>query len=147
MFKEFDQKKAVARAVTGFVAGAVGTYLNRVLVRIAEVWQVFHFRSIGPLETLLSQDWPLITKASLIFGVIYGTFCLCVPSHLVPATALLMAILVLVGRAYMIDGFQFGAVYDDSIWIIMHASVRAALLLLVYWLLRALIVRRLAGPY
>jgi hypothetical protein len=58
-----------------------------------------------------------------------------------------MGILVLVGRAYVIDGLQFTTVVDDIGWIIMRAAVRAALILLVYWLLRALVGRRLAGPY
>jgi hypothetical protein len=42
---------------------------------------------------------------------------------------------------------QLTNVYDDALWILMHAAVRAALILLVYWLLRALVVRRFAGAY
>jgi hypothetical protein len=147
MFKDLDKTTLAARAITGFLAGALGTYINRVLVRIVEVWPVFHFDSGRPLVTLLSQDWHYMAKASLIFGLIYGIFCMCVPSHLVLATIVLMGVLVLAGRAYVIDGLQLTNVYDDSLWILMHASIRAALILLVYWLLRALVVRRFAGDY
>jgi hypothetical protein len=133
MFNEFDKKQAAARAITGFLAGASGTYINRVLVRIVEVWPMFHFQSISPLETLLAQDWPNIAKASLIFGLIYGIFCFCVPRHLALATVLLMSVLVLAGRAYMIDGLGIAAVYDNFVWIVIHAAVRTALLLLAYW--------------
>jgi hypothetical protein len=147
MFKELDKTKLAARAATGFLAGALGTYINRVLVRVVEVWPVFHFDSGRPLVTLLSQDWPYMVKASLIFGLVYGLFCICVPSHLVLATVVFMGVLVLAGRAYMVDELQLTHVYDDSLWILMHASVRAALLLLVYWLVRRLVVRRFAGDY
>ena len=47
-------------------------------------------------------------------------------------------VLVLLGRAYIFDGFQLTTVYDDSFWIFMHASIRAAC---------ALIVKRFAGPF
>ncbi len=147
MFKDLDKTKLAARAVTGFLAGALGTYINRVLVRIIEVWPVFHFDSGHPLMTLLSQDWPYMAKASLIFGLVYGIFCMCVPRHLVLATVLFMGVLVFAGRAYVIDGLQLTSVYDDALWIFMHAAVRAPLILLVYWLLRALVVRRFAGAY
>lgn len=131
----------------GLFRGIPRTYINRMLVRIVEVWPVFHFDSGRPLLTLLSQDWPYMAKASLIFGLVYGVFSMCVPRHLVLATILFMAVLVLAGRAYMIDGLQLTNVYDDSLWILMHVAVRAALLLLVYWLVRALVVRRFAGAY
>jgi hypothetical protein len=147
MLKELDMTRLAARAVTGFFAGALGTYINRVLVRIVEVWPVFHFGSARPLVMLLSQDWPYMAKACLIFGLVYGIFCMCVPSHLVLATVVFMGVLVLAGRAYMIDGLQLANVYDDSLWILMHISIRAALILSVYWLLRALVVRRFAGEY
>jgi hypothetical protein len=147
MLNDFDKKQAAARAITGFLAGASGTYINRALVRIVEVWPVFHFQSLSPLETLLAQDWPNISKACLIFGLIYGAFCFCVPRHLVPATVVLMSALVFAGRAYLVDGLQIAAVYDDLVWIVMHVAVRTALLLFFYWLFRALIVRRFAGSY
>jgi hypothetical protein len=147
MFESMDKTRLAARAGTGFFAGAFGTYVNRVLVRIVEIWPVFHFRSFSPLVELLSQDWPLMAKACLIFGSVYGVFCMFVPRHLVLATVVLMGVLVLLGRAYVIDGLQFTTVVNDIGWIAMHAAVRAALILLVYWLLRAFVVRRWAGPY
>jgi hypothetical protein len=147
MFNDIDKSRVAARAVTGFFAGALSTGLNRVLVRFVEVWPVFHFKSGQPMEMLLAQDFPFMAKASLIFGVIYGIFCACVPRHLVPATVLLMGVLVLAGRAYIYDGLQLGAVYDDALWIVLHVVVRTVLLLLFYWLLREFIGKRFAGPY
>jgi hypothetical protein len=147
MFDTIDKTTLAARAVTGFFAGVLGTYCNRVLVRIVEVWPVFHFRSLPPLATLLSQDWPFMAKASLAFGLVYGVFCLLIPRHLVLATVLFMAVLVPIGRAYFIDGLEFSAIMNDLGWIVFHAAVRAALLLLFYWLFRALVGRRVAGPY
>jgi hypothetical protein len=146
MFKELDKRELAARTIAGFLAGSLGTYINRVLVRIAEVWPVFHFDSLGPMRILLGQDWPLMAKACLIFGFVYAIFCMCVPRHLVPATLIFVGVLVLAGRAYVIDGLQIVNVYDDAGWIALHAAVRTALLLLVYWLARRFVVSRLSKP-
>jgi hypothetical protein len=146
LFKDLDKRELAARAVMGFFAGGLGTYLNRVLVRVVEVWPVFHFRSAGPMVTLLAQDWPLMAKASLIFGCIYAIFCMAVPKHLAAATVFFMGVLVVAGRAYVIDGLQIANVYDDLGWIAMHALVRAVLIILVYWLLQTFIAGRFRRP-
>jgi hypothetical protein len=62
MLNDFDKKQAAARAITDFLAGASGTYINRALVRIVEVWPVFHFQSLSPLETLLAQVFRRLRK-------------------------------------------------------------------------------------
>jgi hypothetical protein len=149
MFKDnpWAATTMAARAATGLLAGFCGTYANRVLVRIVEVWPVFHFRSVPPLMTLLGQDWHFMAKASLIFAAIYGIFCALIPRHLVLATVLFMAILVPLGRAYLVDGMELAAIAHDIGWIIFHAAVRAALLLLFYWLFRAFVVSRFVGAY
>jgi hypothetical protein len=58
-----------------------------------------------------------------------------------------MSILVLVGRAYIIDRLEFGAIADDAGQTLIHVVTRTVLLLSFYWPLRALIGRRVAGPY
>ncbi len=137
------------RAVTGFVAGAAGACLTRVLVRIYEVWPIFHGKSFGPLVELLSEDGPLMVKACLIAGLIYGIFFMIAPRSLVlsvVSAVLLMNVLVLVGRVYMAGGLelatQAGALPLEAF---VRATIRAALIVAVYWLLRALGRKPAAG--
>src|SRR5271165_2250445 len=103
-----DWKTLAKRALLGFVAAVVGTYATRVLVRIDEIWPIFHGQSFSPLVELLTQDTPLMLKACLVAGVIFGTFFMFAPrSFLLSAvcTVLLMNALVLVGRIFMAGGF------------------------------------------
>jgi hypothetical protein len=109
MFEESSGRTLAMRAVTGFVAGVIGTYLTRVVVLFHEVWPIFHGRSFGPLLQLLSQDGPLMVKACLVAGSIFGIFFMFALRSLVLTTAgavLLMNAVVLVGRIYMAGGFE-----------------------------------------
>jgi hypothetical protein len=142
MFEELSGKTLATRAVTGFVAGAVGTYLTRVLVRVYEIWPVFHGKSFGPLTQLLAQDGPLMIKACLIAGFIFGIFFMIAPRSralIVVSAVLLMNVLVLAGRVYMAGGLelatQAGALPVEAF---VRATLRAALIVAVYWPLRAL---------
>jgi hypothetical protein len=144
-------KRWAMRAVTGFAAGVVGTYLTRVLVRIYEIWPVFHTKSFGPLLQLLSQDDPLMVKACLIAGVIFGIFFMIAPRSLglsVVGAVLLMNALVFVGRVYMAGGLepatQAGALPIEAF---VRATLRGALIIAVYWPLHALFVKRAAAAH
>jgi hypothetical protein len=157
MFKELSGKTELSgnrwamRAVAGFVAGVVGTYITRILVRIDEIWPVFHGKSFGPLVQLLSQDGPLMVKACLIAGLIFGIFFMIAPRSLVlgvVGAVLLMNALVLVGRVYMAGGLaaatQAGALPLEAF---VRATIRAALIIAVYWPLRAFFPERAAGAH
>ncbi len=151
MFKELDKGKLAARAVTGFVAGAIGAYVTRVLVRIYEVWPIFHGNSFRPLVELLSQDGPLMVKACLVAGLIFGIFFMVAPRSLVlnvVCAILLMNVLVFVGRVYMAGGLQAasqaGALPVEAF---VRGTIRAGLILAAYWLLRAPFAKRNADAY
>ena len=93
MFKDLDKTKLAARAVTGFLAGALGTYINRVLGS-----RSLKSGRCSTLKRSPAHDAPVarlahMAKASLIFGLVYGIFCMCVPHHLVLATVLFMGVL------------------------------------------------------
>ncbi len=149
MFKELSGKTLAMRAVTGFIAGAVGAYLTRVLVRIDEVWPVFHGKSFGPLVQLLSQDGPLMLKACLIAGLIFGIFFMIAPRSLalsLVAAVLVMNVFVFVGRVYMAGGLgaatQAGALPLEAF---VRGTLRAVLIVAIYWPLHALLVGRTAS--
>jgi hypothetical protein len=139
------------RAVIGVVAGAAGACLTRVLVRIYEVWPIFHGKSFGPLVELLSEDGPLMVKACLIAGLIFGIFFMVAPRLLVlsiVSAVLLMNVLVLVGRVYMAGGLelatQAGALPLEAF---VRATIRALLIVAVYWPLHALFGKQTANAY
>jgi hypothetical protein len=149
VFEESCGKTLTMRAVTGFVAGVIGTYLTRVVVLIHEVWPIFHGKSFGPLLQLLSQDGPLMVKACLIAGSIYSIFFMFAPRSLVLTTAgavLLMNAVVLVGRIYMAGGFeaatQAGALPLEAFG---RGTIRAAFIVAVYWPLRELFAKPAAA--
>jgi hypothetical protein len=149
MFEELTGKTLAKRAIAGFVAAVIGTYVTRILVRIDEVWPIFHGKSFGPLVQLLTQDTPLMLKACLIAGVIFGIFFMFAPrSFLLSAvtTVLLMNALVLVGGIYMVGGFpeamQPGALPYDAF---VRATIRALVIFLIYRLLRAFFERPTAA--
>jgi hypothetical protein len=145
MLKGLSWKILAQRAVTGFVAAVIGTYATRVLVRIDEVWPVFHGKSFAPLIELLSEDTPLMLKACLVAGVIFGIFFMVAPRSLILSavcSVLLMNALVLVGRVFMAGGFLAatlpGAVPLEAF---ARATIRALVIFAVYRLLRALFER------
>jgi hypothetical protein len=128
------------RAVVGFVAAVIGTYATRVLVRIDEVWPIFHGNSFSPLIELLSEDTPLMLKACLFVGVIFGIFFMFAPRSLVlsaVSSVLLMNLLVLVGRIYMAGGF-LEAVLPGALPLeaFARATIRALVIFVIYRLLR-----------
>ena len=132
--------------LAGFVAAVIGTYLTRVLVRIDEIWPVFHGKSFGPLIELLSEDTPLMLKACLFVGVIFGIFFMLAPrSFLLSAvcSVLLMNALVLFGRIYMAGGFLDamlpGALPFEAF---VRATIRALVIFVIYRLLRVLFERQ-----
>ena len=137
--KGLSWKMLAQRAATGFAAAVIGTYATRVLVRIDEIWPVFHGRSLGPLIELLSEDTPLMLKACLLAGVIFGIFFMFAPrSFMLSAVAsvLLMNAVVLVGRVLMAGGIPEamlpGAVPYDAF---VRGTIRALVIFLVYRLL------------
>jgi hypothetical protein len=145
MLKGLNWKTLAKRALIGFIAAVIGTYATRVLVRIDEIWPIFHGQSFGPLVELLTQDTPLMLKACLVAGVIFGIFFMVAPrSFMLSAvgTVLLMNALVLAGRIYMVGGFpeamQAGAVPYDAF---VRATIRALVIFLIYRLLRGLLER------
>jgi hypothetical protein len=145
MLQGLSAKTLAKRGATGFVAAIVGTYATRILVRIDEIWPIFHGKSFGPLVELLSQDTPLMLKAGLVAGVIFGIFFALAPrSFMLSAvgSVLLMNVLVLIGRIYMAgglqDAMQFGAVPYEAF---VRATIRALVIFLIYRLLRALFER------
>jgi hypothetical protein len=145
MLKGLTGKTLVKRAVAGFAAAVIGTYVTRILVRIDEVWPIFHGKSFGPLLQLLTQDTPLMLKASLVAGVIFSFFFALAPrSFMLSAvgSVILMNVLVLVGRIYMAgglrDAMQPGAVPYEAF---VRATIRALVIFLIYQLLRALFER------
>jgi hypothetical protein len=149
MFKDVSGKTLAMRAVAGFIGGAAGAYLTRVLVRIDEVWPIFHGQSFGPLAQLLSQDGPLMLKACLIAGLIFAIFFMIAPRSLalsLIAAVVLMNVLVLVGRLYMAGGLeaatQAGALPPEAF---VRGTLRAVLIVAVYWPLSALLVGRTAS--
>jgi hypothetical protein len=140
MLKGLTWKVLAQRAVTGFVAAVIGTYATRVLVRIDEIWPVFHGKSFSPLIELLTEDTPLMLKACLLAGVIFGIFFMFAPrSFMLSAVAsvLLMNAVVLVGRVLMAGGIPEallpGAVPYDAF---VRGTIRAVVIFLVYRLLR-----------
>jgi hypothetical protein len=143
--KTLSGKTLAKRAAAGFVAAVIGTYVTRILVRIAEIWPIFHGKSFGPLVELLSQDTPLMLKACLAAGVIFGIFFMLAPRSLmlsVIGAVLLMNALVLGGRIYMAGGLQYamqpGAVPYEAF---VRATLRALVILVIYRLLRPLFER------
>jgi hypothetical protein len=140
MLKGLTWKTLAQRAIIGFVAAVIGTYATRVLVRIDEIWPVFHGKSFGPLVELLTEDTPLMLKACLLAGVIFGIFFMFAPrSFLLSAVAsvLLMNAVVLVGRVVMAGGILEallpGAMPYDAF---VRGTIRALLIFLIYRLLR-----------
>ncbi len=145
MLKGLSWKILAQRAATGFVAAIIGTYATRVLVRIDEIWPVFHGKSFSPLMELLSEDTPLMLKACLIAGVVFGIFFMLAPRSLLLSamgSVLLMNVLVLVGRIFMADGFLSatlpGALPLEAF---VRATIRALVIFAVYRLLRAFFER------
>jgi hypothetical protein len=141
MLQGLTWRTLAKRAVTGFAAAIVGTYATRVLVRIDEIWPIFHGKSFGPLVELLSQDTPLMLKAGLVAGAIFGIFFMFAPrSFMLSAvgSVILMNLLVLVGRIYMAGGFadavQPGALPLEAF---VRGTIRALIIFLIYRLLRA----------
>src|SRR5215469_8939332 len=141
MLKTLSVRVLARRAVTGFIAAVLGTYVTRVLVRVDEIWPIFHGKSFRPLIELLSQDAPLMLKACLIAGVIFGIFFMVAPRALVLSAVtavLLMNVLVLVGRIYMAGGMQDaiapGALPLDAF---VRATIRALVIFAIYHLLQA----------
>ena len=139
--KGLTGKTLAKQAIAGFAAAVIGTYVTRILVRIDEVWPIFHGKSFGPLLQLLTQDTPLMLKACLVAGVVFGIFFMVAPRSLVLSAigaVLLMNVLVLVGRIYMAGGFGDaalpGALPLDAF---ARATVRAFMIFLIYRLLRA----------
>jgi hypothetical protein len=149
--KSLGGKSLAMRAAAGFVAGVIGTYLTRVLVRIEEVLPVFHGASFRPLVELLSEDGPLMVKACLVAGLIFGVFFTVAPRSLllnVLSAVLLMNLLVLVARIYMAGGLQpatrAGALPVEAF---VRGTIRAVLIVAIYWPLRALFIKRAAGAH
>jgi hypothetical protein len=149
MLKHLNGKTLAKRAVAGFIAAVIGTYATRVLVRIDEVWPVFHGKSFGPLIDLLSEDTPLMLKACLLVGTIFGIFFMFAPRSLILSavtSVLLMNALVLVGRIYMAGGLLEailpGALPFDAF---ARATIRALVIFVIYRLLRPLFEKRVAG--
>jgi uncharacterized membrane protein len=149
MLQGLSGKTLAKRAASGFIAAVVGTYVTRILVRIDEIWPIFHGKSFNPLVELLSQDTPLMLKACLVAGVIFGIFFMLAPRSLVLSAigaVVLMNILVLVGRIYMAgglhDAMQPGAVPYDAL---VRATIRALVIFLIYRLLRACLERQKAA--
>jgi hypothetical protein len=143
-------KTLAKRAVAGFIAAVIGTYATRILVRIDEVWPIFHGKSFGPLLELLSEDTPLMLKACLFVGTIFGIFFMFAPRSLLlsaVSSVLLMNILVLVGRIYMAGGFLEailpGALPFDAF---ARATIRALVIFMIYRLLRLLAERPAPKP-
>ena len=146
MLKGLSGKTLAQRALAGFIAAVIGTYLTRVLVRVDEIWPVFHSKSFGPLIELLSEDTPLMLKACLFVGVIFGIFFMLAPrSFLFSAvcSVLLMNALVLFGRIYMAGGFLDamlpGALPFEAF---VRATIRALVIFVIYRLLRVLFERQ-----
>jgi hypothetical protein len=115
-------------------------------VRIDEIWPVFHGKSFGPLIELLTEDTPLMLKACLFVGVIFGIFFMLAPRSMVLSAVcavLLMNALVLFGRIYMAGGFLDamlpGALPFDAF---ARATIRALVIFVIYRPLRALFERQ-----
>jgi hypothetical protein len=143
MLKGLGWKTLALRAVTGFAAAVIGTYATRVLVRMDEIWPVFHGKSFSPLIELLSEDTPLMLKACLVAGVIFGIFFMVSPRSLVLSavgSVLLMNALVLFGRIFMAGGFLAapGALPLEAF---ARATIRALVIFGVYRLLRVFFER------
>ncbi len=131
------------RAVIGFIAAVIGTYATRILVRVDEIWPIFHGKSFRPLIELLSQDTPLMLKACLIAGVIFGIFFMLAPRSLALSAVgavLLMNVLVLVGRIYMAGGV-LGATLPGALPFeaFVRATIRALVIFVIYRLLRVIL--------
>jgi len=146
MLQELSGRALAKRAACGFVATVAGTYVTRILVRIDEIWPVFHGKSFSPLVELLSQDTPLMLKACLVAGVIFGLFFMLAPRSLLLSAIgaiVLMNALVLVGRIYMAggvhDALQPGAMPYDAF---VRATIRALVIFLIYRLLRVFLERQ-----
>jgi hypothetical protein len=145
MLKGLSWKMLAQRAAAGFAAAVIGTYATRVLVRIDEIWPVFHGKSFSPLIELLSEDTPLMLKACLLVGVIFGIFFMFAPrSFLLGAVAsvLLMNAVVVVGRVIMAGGIPEallpGAMPYDAF---VRGTIRALVIFLIYRLLRSFFER------
>ncbi len=150
--KGLTGKTLAKRAIAGFAAAVIGTYVTRVLVRIDEIWPIFHGKSFGPLLELLSQDTPLMLEACLIAGVIFGIFFMVAPrSFMLSAVAsvALMNLLVVVGRIYMAGGFADAALPGAlPLEAFARATIRALVIFLIYRLLRGFFERpRAAAAY
>jgi hypothetical protein len=151
MLQGMNWRTLAKRAVVGFVAAVIGTYATRVLVRIDEVWPIFHGKSFGPLIELLSEDTPLMLKACLFVGTIFGIFFMFAPRSLVLSavgSVLLMNLLVLVGRIYMAGGF-LEAVLPGALPLeaFARATIRALVIFVIYRLLRIFFERPTGQAY
>jgi hypothetical protein len=140
MLQGMNWKTLAKRAAVGFVAAVIGTYATRVLVRIDEVWPIFHSKSLSPLIELLSEDTPLMLKACLFVGAIFGIFFMFAPRSLLlsaVSSVLLMNLLVLVGRIYMAGGF-LEAILPGALPLeaFARATIRALVIFAIYRLLR-----------
>jgi uncharacterized membrane protein len=145
MLQGLSWKTLAERALIGFTAAVIGTYATRVLVRVDEIWPIFHGKSLSPLIELLTQDTPLMLKACLVAGVIFGIFFMLAPRSLALSAVgavLLMNVLVLVGRIYMagglLDATSPGALPYEAF---VRATIRALVIFLIYRLLRAVVQR------
>ncbi len=92
-----------------------------------------------------------MVKACLVAGLIFGIFFMVAPRSLVlnvVCAVLLMNVLVLVGRVYMAGGLQAasqaGALPVEAF---VRGTIRAALILAAYGLLRAPFAKRNADAY
>jgi hypothetical protein len=146
MLQALNWKTLAKRALLGFIAAVIGTYATRVLVRIDEIWPIFHGQSFNPLVELLTQDTPLMLKACLVAGTIFGIFFMFAPrSFLLSAagTVLLMNALVLVGRVYMAGGFADAALPGALPFeAFARATIRALVIFFIYRLLRRALLQR-----
>jgi hypothetical protein len=139
-FLGMSGKTLAKRGAAGFVAAVLGTYATRVLVRVDEIWPIFHGKSFGPLVELLSQDTPLMLKGCLIAGTVFGIFFMVAPrSLLVSAVSavVLMNLLVLVGRIFLAGGWQ-DAIQPGALPLeaFARATIRALVIFAIYRLLR-----------
>lgn len=146
MLQGLNWQTLAKRGVIGFIAAVIGTYATRILVRIDEIWPIFHGKSFRPLIELLSQDTPLMLKACLIAGVIFAIFFMLAPRSLALSgigAVLLMNVLVLVGRIYMAGGV-LGATLPGALPFeaFARATVRALVIFVIYWLLCVILEKR-----
>jgi len=144
-------KTLAKRGAAGFIAAVLGTYATRVLVRIDEVWPIFHGKSLGPLVELLSQDTPLMVKGCLIAGTVFGVFFMVAPRSLALSAVgavVLMNLLVLVGRIFLAGGWQ-EAIQPGALPLeaFARATIRALVIFAIYRLLRLFFEKPATGVH